>query len=266
VELTGKNYQRTDWRTLLATRRGTILVASVCALTAGAILVIAMNRYRHNVDTGARQETVLVASGVIQKGTPGSVIASHRLFKPTSIQVKQASAGAIVDTTSLRNEVAVADIYPGQQLTASDFTSNTGLAGQLAPSQRAMTISVDQAHGMVGQINDGDHVDVYGGLSVDTGGRSAPVLRLLMSNIQVLKAGSSAGGGLGASGNPSNQFSDVTLNVSDSQAGALAYAAENGKVWLVLRPPNAASTAAPSTFTAQSLLLGGKPVEIGGKR
>jgi len=119
----------------------------------------------------------------------------------------------------------------------------------------------------VGQIHNGDHVDVYGGISFDSGnGRTAPVLRLLMSNVQVLSAGTTGSGSLGASQNPSNEFSNVTLNVDESQAGALAYAADNGKVWLVLRPANATATTPPSTVTAQSLLLGSKPVTTGGAK
>ena len=61
-------------------------------------------------------------------------------------------------------------------------------------------------------------------------------------------------------------MSNVTLNVNDSQAGALAYASDNGKLWLVLRPANATSTTPPATTTAQSLLLGSKPVSGGGTK
>jgi Flp pilus assembly protein CpaB len=58
----------------------------------------------------------------------------------------------------------------------------------------------------------------------------------------------------------------VTLQVDTTQAGALAYAADNGKVWLVLRPVNAAATAPPSQISVQSLLFGTKPLVVGGKR
>ena len=267
MELTGSNYTRGDWRKLLDTRKGTVIVAGVCALVAAGILLLAMNRYRHNVDTSNKQETVLVATGLIQKGTAGDAIASEQLFKPTSIVTKLASAGVIVDTSQLHGKVAAADIYPGQQLTAADFSANGGLTADLTPNQRAITVTLDQAHGMVGRIHNGDHVDVYGGISFDSGnGRTAPVLRLLMSNVQVLSAGTVSSGGLGASQNPSNAFSNVTLNVDESQAAALAYAADNGKVWLVLRPANATATTPPSTVTAQSLLLGSKPVTTGGAK
>jgi pilus assembly protein CpaB len=223
-----------------------------------------MNRYRHNVDTSGNQETVFVASGLIQKGTPGDAIAGGQLFKSTSVAVKQVSTGAIADTAQLHGKVATADIYPGQQLTAADFTAKGGLAAQLGRNQRAMTVTLDQSHGMVGQIHSGDHVDVYAGVNFNGTGRSEPALRLLMTDVQVLQAGAATSGGLGGAQNPSSSFSNVTLNVGDSQAPALAYASDNGKVWLVLRPANAPSSTQSSAITAQSLLLGSKPVASGG--
>jgi Flp pilus assembly protein CpaB len=266
VELTGKNYTRNDWRKLLATRRGTVIVAGVCALVAAGILLLAMNRYRHNVDTSGNQETVLVAGGLIQKGTAGDSIATEQLFKSTSVAIKQASAGAIADTAALHGKVAAADIYPGQQLTASDFVAKGGLTSELAPSHRAMTISLDQAHGMVGQVHASDHVDVYAGVNVEQKGtRAEPALRLLLSNIKVLDAGSTSHGGLGG-GNQTSSLSNVTLDVSDTQAGALAYAAEYGKVWLVLRPADATTSTSAGAVTAQSLLLGSKPIAAGGSK
>jgi Flp pilus assembly protein CpaB len=120
---------------------------------------------------------------------------------------------------------------------------------------------------MVGQLKDGDRVDVYAGFNLDPGnGRPVPVVRVLMTNVQVLTAGTSGNGGLGNSQNPSNAFSNVTLKVNDSQAGAVAYAADNGKLWLVLRPANATSTTPPSTISAQSLLLGNRPISAGGSK
>jgi len=247
VEITGNNYTRNDWRNLLSTRRGTVLVAAVCAIVAAGILVVAINRYRSNVDSSGDQETVLVASGEIQKGMAGDAIAGGQLFKSTSVAAKQVSAGAIADTTQLRGEVAATTIYPGQQLTAADFTANGGLPAKLAPNQRAMTVTVDSSHGMIGQVVEGDRVDVYADLEPSTG-RSGSFVRLLMADTPVLKAPSSAGGG----GLAGNQQSNVTLQVDDNQAGALAFAADNGKLWLVLRPANATATP-PETVSVQSI-------------
>jgi Flp pilus assembly protein CpaB len=265
VELVGKQYGNGDWRRLLATRRGTVTVAVLCGLVAVAILIFAMSRYRHAVSTEGHPETVLVAGQEIQKGTSGDAIASEQLFKPTTVAPKQASAGAIADVGLLRGKVAATDIYPGQQITAADFTAAGGIAGELARNERAMTVSLSGSRGMAGQIQPGDHVDVYADIDEAGSSRGQTFVRLLMGNVSVLKAPTEAtASGLGGGG-AQNAQSNVTLKVSDNQAGALAFATDNGKLWLVLRPANA-STPPASTVTVQSLLAGTAPVYAGGQR
>jgi Flp pilus assembly protein CpaB len=265
MELTRKRYTQPNWRKLVATRKGTMLVGLACALVAGGILAFAMASYRHSVDASANPETVLVASQLIAKNTPGAVMATENVFKASQIAAKQVSAGAIADASALQGKVAARDILPGEQLTAADFTASGGLPTQLAPAQRAMTVTLDAQHGMLGMLHDGDHVDVYAGAQLTVAnGQPTPVLRLLMTNVDVLKAGTTSNsGGLGASS--ATNTSQVTLNVDDSKAGALAYAADNGKVWLVLRPANATETPPQPIITVQSLLYGTKPVTtVGG--
>jgi Flp pilus assembly protein CpaB len=264
MELTGKRYGRTDWRKLLGSRRGTVIVAVLCTIAAAGVLVFAMNRYRNSVNASGAPERVFVATQSIPKNTPGDVIATDRMFRTAQIATKQVAAGAIADAAFLHGEVAVRDIYAGEQLTAADFTANGGLPAQLAPTDRAITLTLDQEHGMLGLLHDGDHVDVYAGVAVtSTGGQAVPELRLLIANVPVLKAGADNGSsGLGSSN--SSNTSPVTLKVPASAAGAVALAADDGKVWLVLRPANAKPAAGPSLITIQSLLLGSRPATYGG--
>jgi Flp pilus assembly protein CpaB len=264
MELTTRKYGGRDWRKLLTTRQGTVAVAAACAIVAAGILIFAMNRYRHNVSNEGSPHTVLVATGLIQKGTAGDAIAGGALFKPTSIPGKQVSTGAIADTSVLRGKVAATDIYPGQQLTAADFTASGGLVSQLAPAQRAMTVTVTSARGLVGQVETGDRVDVYA--DVESTNHGGGYVVLLMSNVLVLKAPNAQSHVLG-SPESANQEGTATLNVNDSQAGELAYAADNGKLWLALRPANA--TLAPNAagaVTGTTLLQGRKPATPGGER
>jgi pilus assembly protein CpaB len=264
MELTSNRYRK-DWRRVLATRRATVLVAIGCTVVAAGILIAAMSSYTSGVSAGGNPETVLVASQQIAKNTPGAAVASQGMFKATHIAAKQVTAGALADAGALQGKVAVRDIYPGEQLTAADFAAGGGLAADLAPNQRAMTVTLDAEHGMIGQLQDGDHVDVYAGvdLAQSAGGVSHPVLRLLMSNVVVLKAGTNGGGSL-AAGSNANSTSPVTLNVDDSEAAAVAFAADNGKLWLALRPGNASTPAAPSLTTVQSFLSATQPISGGG--
>lgn len=256
MELTNKKFNVPKVRGLPSSRRGAVALAVACALAAGIILLIALSQYRQSVSLANKQEAVLVATGTIQKGTSGSLIAQERLYKPTPILVKNLAAGALTNAAALHGEVAVQDILPGQQLTASDFATSTGsVVGQLTPGQRAVSVSLDPEHGLVGEVQPGDHVDVYGDFSAQGVGSNstsgnAPVVKLLMPNALVLKtpAASSGVGGGGTSGT-------VVLAVSDSQVGPLTFAAENGKVWLALRPGNASAPSQGLT-TLNSVLFG----------
>jgi pilus assembly protein CpaB len=241
----------------------------VCTLVAAGILLLAASSYRHSVSASGQPETVFVASTLIQKGTPGDVVSSQNMFRTERIVAKQASVGAIADAVFIYGKVAATDIRPGQQLTLSDFSTGVGVVSQLAPAERAISIPLDTSHGLTGVIHPGDRVDVYAGLntSVNRGNSVASAgasLRLLLSNVPVLSVGQSAAGGLG--GGSVNQQSNVILKVNAGDAGALAFASDNGDVWLILRGANAKepTTQKQDVYTLNSLLLnkpasGGRP-------
>jgi Flp pilus assembly protein CpaB len=214
------------------------------------------------VNSGNRPETVLVATGVIQKGAAGGAISSQGLFKPTTIIAKQVSAGAVADASALVGKVAAANIYPGQQLTLADFTPGVGIASGLSANERAVSVPVGAAPGLSGNLAAGDHVDIYVGLTSDASGRQTPELRVLASNILVLQAPTSSSGGIAsASGGGGN----VTLAVTDSLAPTVMFASSNGTLWLALRPGNAANPNPRQIVTLQTLLLGNAPVGTAGR-
>lgn len=254
MEFTSKKFNIPRVHGLPSSRRGAVLLAVACALAAGVIVLVALSHYRQSVSLANKQETVLVATGTIQKGTSGNLIAQERLYKPTPVLSKDVVAGAITNAAALQGEVAVQQILPGEQLTAADFNVSTGsLVGQLTRTERAVSVSLDAEHGLVGEVQPGDRVDVYanfGGSGSPSGSAgSEAVVKLLIPNALVLKTPApSSGVGGGMTGT-------VVLAVSDNQVGPLAYAAENGKVWLALRPGGAAS-AAPGLTTFNSVVFG----------
>jgi Flp pilus assembly protein CpaB len=166
--------------------------------------------------------------------------------------------GAFSDPSTLRDKVATRDIYQGSQLTASDFASaNTSAAASLTKNQRIIAVPFDSTHGDVANIQSGDHVDVYAmfnltpvyplGLTIGGTG-SHSVFRMIMRNVNVLSVTKPA------TGNATYYF-----KVTDIQATKLAFASDNGKLWLALRPAANAKTSPPSVVTAETLMLGVKP-------
>jgi Flp pilus assembly protein CpaB len=82
---------------------------------------------------------------------------------------------------------------------------------------------------------------------------------MIMSNVNVQS--------VGKAGNGNGTF---YFKVTDAQATKLAFASDNGKLWLALRPAAGAKTAAPSVVTAETLMLGVSPQAVyqslGGKK
>lgn len=249
---------------LIATRRGAVLLSALAALLAGILIVVYVARYRSSVNADSAPVTVLIAKQSIPKGTAGAVIATSGLYSATTIRQSQLLNGAYSDASSLRDKVATRNIYPGSQLTTADFAASaTNIAATLTQHERLVTIPFDATHGLTRELQSGDRVDIYAIFSlipvnsagVPTGGGAAhTVLRMIMSNAYI--AGINGG--------------NVDFKVSDKQATQLAFAADNGKLWLALRPSAKAKTAPPSVVTAETLMLGVTPQlvyqSLGGRR
>src|SRR3989442_7535389 len=226
---------------LLTTRRGTVILGIGAAVLAAIVLWVYLNQSRNNVDSGAQPMSVLVAKSLIQKGTPGDVVGSTSLYQVSSIPRSQVKTGAFVDPKTLTGKIAAADIYPGQQLTATDFVvgNPNALTQRLARDQRAVVVPLDSPSAVGGQIISGDRVDVWVGFNAQgSNGVSRPIVREVLQNMQVMAA---AGG-------------NVTLRATPKQSGELIFASQNAHIWLVLRPAVGSTNSKPPTVSSNDLL------------
>jgi hypothetical protein len=98
----------------------TLAVASV-TLAAAILLVVYLDRYRDRVGSEDTPTPVLVAKQLIPAGTPGRLIASQGMYALVTLPKKEVEVGAISDPAYLSGRTAVADIFPGAQLTATDL-------------------------------------------------------------------------------------------------------------------------------------------------
>lgn len=246
---------------LLSTRGGTVAVSALAALLAACIFLVYLKRYRASLNEAAQPTTVLVAKSLIEKGTSGSIIGSSELFQTTDMPKSELKEGAVTDSAALRGRVAVDDIYPGQQLTTADFTATTSDAvrTKITENDRAIAIPLDSAHGLIGHIEAGDRVDVLAGFNVERVDATRPVLKMIMQDVRVLEAPSETEAGAGAAG---GKTGNVVLSLTDRQAADLAFASDNGKVWVVLRPKTGASEYQPEMVTLETVLFGVKPIRI----
>jgi Flp pilus assembly protein CpaB len=229
---------------LFRNRGGAVVVGAIVAVIAVILLVVYLRSYRSSVDSGKQAERVLVASKLIQRGTSGSLIGSQGLYLVTTVQKDQLKVNAITDPSALNDRVAATDIFPGQQLTQDDFTTEapTSIPYQITGTERAIAIPVDATHGLIGQVAAGNYVDVYVGVN---GAKQGTLVTLLRPDVYVLVA-------------PGAGSSSAVLRVPTQDVPRFAYAADNARIWLVLRPQVGASVTPPRTATLGSLLAGVK--------
>ncbi|HEX8854154.1 MAG TPA: Flp pilus assembly protein CpaB [Thermoleophilaceae bacterium] len=254
-----KDRSKRDLRTLVSTRNGAMAVAAISALIAGVVLLVFLNQYKDSLNGSDKPATVLVAQRLIEKGSSGDVIATQGLYQTTRIPKGQLKEGALSDPSVLRGKAAAHDILPGQQLTTADFGASTDpILQNLAGNQRAISVPVDNAHGMIGDIHAGDRVDVIAGFNWQPNGMATatPVTKVLLQNVLVLRAPS---GGARSSG-PGGSDKSVVLEVPDGKTGEIAFSSDNGKVWIVKRPKAGAKDTSQGIVSTETVLFGVKPI------
>jgi Flp pilus assembly protein CpaB len=239
---------------LLKTRQGTIAVGIGAAVLAAILLLVYLRSYRSSVKGSSEPVTVLVAKKLIPRGTSGAAVAQQNLFVVTTVPKGELKLGALTDSASLRGTVAATDIYPSQQITSSDFVAKSGgaLASQLTTTWRAIALPpLDAAHGLSGAVQAGDHVDIYGQLegANSPAGGGTTVLATLLRDVEVLSTPTTVSPGAAVTGN-------YVLKVPSDQAARIAYMADNGKIWFVLRPATGARGSHPAFVTDHNLFAG----------
>ncbi len=220
--------------------RGWAIALGIGAIVLAAILlVVYLDRYRARVGGENAPTPVLVAKQYIPAGTPGTLIATGPMYAPTTLPRKEVEVGAIADPQYLSGRAASAEIFPGQQFTATDFatTDTASVDSQITGTQRALSISIDNVHGSLSQIQAGDSVDIYTAI--------AGVVKLFRPNVKVLAVPSQTG--------PSGG-SNLILRLETKDAATFAYAADNTQLWFVIRPVVNAKPTKPATATAASVL------------
>ena len=235
----------------LSTRGGTLLVAALLSLLAGMALLVFLRQYREDV-TSSDRARVLVAASLIPKGTTGDVLLEKKLYRVARVREDDLRDGAVTDPSDVAGLAVTADVFPGHQLKFDDFEDADGKIGsRLADYQRAITVPVDRAHGMVGKISVGDRVDVI--TTADSGTGAMTVATVAVKGALVLAVPD--GDGSGTAG----RQEQVTVRVPDRAAAAIAASADGGKVWLVLRPPVGARSSSPDAVL--NGISNGQPID-----
>jgi Flp pilus assembly protein CpaB len=221
-------------KNVLGTPGRTVVAGAAALILATILLLVYLSHYRNSVKSSNAAATVLIATNFIPKGMTADAIAKDNRFKVTPIPKEQLKDGAVIDAAVLHGQVALDDIYPGQQLTVADFGTSATVSrlsaapellgeGLKAGTWRALSLSFDTSRGIIPQVQNDDRVDVYQFVN--------GVMALYMPNVLVLAAPNQA-----ATNTTAPISENYILRVPSSSVAKFAFLAESGKMWFALRP------------------------------
>jgi Flp pilus assembly protein CpaB len=247
---------------MLGTPRRTVVAGVAALVLATVLLLVYLSHYRSSVASASANVPVLRSASFIPKGTTALSLAKRDLFEVTAIPKDQLKEGAVTDAAVLHGQVALNDIYPGQQLTIGDFgitATSSALSGSpdLLGSKdktgtwRAMALPLDATHGISPQVQTGDRVDVYAQVSASGPKGAGTQVGLLMANVLVLAAPNQV-----AAGTAAPTSGSYILRIPTNDAPRFAYVAENGNLWFALRPQTKVKATKPAFVTSSNLFAG----------
>jgi pilus assembly protein CpaB len=245
-----------------------VLIAVIAVVLAAAAGVGAWS-YVSGADQRAEDKAKLVEAYVakqdIAKGTSGDQVVGSDLLEKRAVPSAAVPSAAVRNSATLKGKVTAAAISAGQFIVADQFVApgqgGGGVGGALATGKQAITVSVDQAHGVAGFVNPDDHVNVIvtAKLRKDPQAPFSPsqpdnIAAFMVQNVKVLAVGQQSdapANGNGKTTSTTQASSDtnrglVTLEVDAGDAERLAFAQQNYQIYLTLVPPSYTPQNVPS--------------------
>ncbi|MGN6161404.1 MAG: Flp pilus assembly protein CpaB [Marmoricola sp.] len=227
-------------------RKGLLIAAAVIAVL-GTLLVVA---YVRSANTRAADQyhavKVLRVVKPISQGESVADAQSAGAFSLSDVPQTALLTGALTDLSSINGDVALTNLYPGEQVVSAKFGSSQSSTGVTIPNGMiAISVSLTDPSRVASFVNPGNAVAVFeNGTSGPNGGYS----RLLLPKVLVIAVGStstqpdqSTNKAQGSSALPSTL---LTFAVTQQQAEKIFFGQTQGTLSLALL--NSQSKVAPS--------------------
>jgi pilus assembly protein CpaB len=176
--------------------------------------------------------------------------------------------GALSNPEEAISLVAAVPIKKGEQIVDTKLLKpgpDTGLALQVAPTKRAVTIPVDEIRGVAKLIRPGDRIDILAIVETGSGFKKSSMVRTLLQDVSVLATGVKVTNNIprkldeGAKSYENlstfTNFSSVTIELNPQEAQEIIYimATSPGSIYMTLRNPNDRAKTRVKATTSASL-------------
>lgn len=237
-------------------RRTLLLIAAILVAALGTTLVyLYVDRVDERALRNQEPVNVLVATTLIKAGTSGGQAERQGAFKLQPVPRAAAVEGYLADARSIAELVAVADIYPGEQIIRPKFAV-AGTTGALSiPDNRiAMSFQLGDPQRVAGFVKPGSEIAVFVTIG-GAGPKGEPATRLLLPRVTVIAVGPTTL--RQTSGKDANSeavpTAILTLAVTQIEGQKTVYASINGQLNFALLSDD--SKVAPGPGTGASNLF-----------
>jgi pilus assembly protein CpaB len=212
----------------------------------------------------------------VEIGTVPVVVAAERIAVGTRLTANHLKvvawpertpvAGAFADPKELVDRGVIATLAPNEPITDTKVAVpgvGAGLPPMIPAGMRAMSVKVNEVIGVAGFVLPGTRVDVLVTVREDgtEGGRQHPMSRTVVSNTEVLTAGTRYDEEEAKEGK-AIKSTVVTLAVLPADAERIALASAEGKISLALRNPLDVDPTATSGIKLAALMRGTGPEPV----
>jgi len=220
-------------------RRTVLLMVAVVIAAVGVALIFfyvagVQNRANHN----AQLVKILVAKGDISPGVSASQAQQDGMFEQQEIPAGLFPPGGVSTIDPIADQVALGQIYTGQQIVAPMFGDPSQTATLAIPKGKlALSVQLQDPNRVAGFVVPGSNVAVFA--TVSSGGGSKT--QLLLNNAGVIGVGPTTTNTTTTTQNSSNDQTTeqvpttiLTLALDQQQAQKVVFAQTEGNLYLAL--------------------------------
>jgi len=248
------------------------VITAIAAVVLAAIAGVLVWQYVDEADERAEEDNelvdIVVADGPIARGTTGAAaIANEQFgvekFRRESVRDTFIRPADEEELRALRDLIAVTEIPSGTPIQREFFIERgqtEGFSGLVEEGKQAISITVDDSHGVAGLVKPNDWVNVLLTMTItdlrNPGGTGVDTTAFLIPGVEVLAVGTTTELGNQAQVTRSNDTNGdgridenddadtvqtvqrglLTLAVTPRQAQQIAHAVSQGTIYLSLNP------------------------------
>jgi pilus assembly protein CpaB len=211
-----------------------LAVAAVIAVIGTTMVVLYVNGLSSKASANESLVKVLTATGEINTGETATQAQSEGKFALTEVPKSSVVAGAVTAIDTMGSEVALAPIYPGEQILAAKF-GTTAAASQTLPVPKgkvAVSVELSDPGRVAGFVTPGSKVAIFVTVKSTSSTAATSLTRVLVSSVEVIAVGPTtlltpAGAAASASNTSAVPQTILTVALSKRDADRVIFGSNN---------------------------------------